>query len=477
MGRAQVEARVPVPSLPLREFRGTWIATVRGVDWPREPYDPVERQQKELLSMVEMAHDLKLNALIFQVRPAGDAVYLSDLEPWSPWLTNEMGKAPIPFWDPLAFLIEAAHARGIEVHAWFNPFRALAGPRFKASANHVTRKYPQYCWRYGDSTWMDPGRPQIRAHSLAVFLDVLKRYDVDGLHMDDYFYPYPIKENGQTKPFPDQATYRDYLSTGGKLSLSDWRRENIDHFVESLYRESKKIKPWVRIGISPFGIWRPNNPEGIAKGALDPYESLGADSLKWLQQGWCDYFVPQLYWPMEPANLSFGKLFDWWVVQNKARRHIWPGMAGDRILKDRQASEILKQLSYTRARAAYMPPGHVHWSISPLMKNLGQLRTLCRERAYQDYALPPAASWLGSEKPAIPLIKLENGEVHWRYADTRMLQSVKWWVVQTFEKEHWKTVKILPKTESKFKIDGKPLGVAVRAISLTGVAGEVGLLR
>jgi uncharacterized lipoprotein YddW (UPF0748 family) len=320
---------------------------------------------------------------------------------------------------------------------------------------------------------MDPGEPGVRARSLAVMLDVVRRYDVDGIHMDDYFYPYPIKKGGERVEFPDDRTWSAAKSGGVTMTRADWRRENVNTFVRDLYAGIKKEKPWVRLGISPFGLWRPGYPAGCGKGALDPYEDLAADSLKWLQSGWVDYLAPQLYWPIEPANLSFTKFFDWWLTQNTAQRHVWPGMASDRVLRDRQPSEILKEISYTRSRGAYMPPGHLHWNFSSLFNNKAKLGALCTQRAYQDFALVPPASWLGNEKPAAPqFIMVKDGKATWALADARMDSSVKWWFVQTLQGDKWVGRKLLPSSIKEFTMPKGAKGVAVRGIGRTGLEGD-----
>lgn len=466
------ESKMPPP--PLREFRAAWVATVRGIDWPFEPGDPAPKQQAEIVTICEKAAALKLNALIFQVRPAGDAIYKSDIEPWSPWFTGAMAKAPEPFWDPLEFFIKQAHSRGIELHAWFNPFRALSGPKFSGAGKHISIVHPEWCWRYGENLWMDPGEPGVRARSLAVMMDVVQRYDVDGIHMDDYFYPYPIKQGGSTLDFPDGRTWSAAQAAGTKLTRAEWRRENVNTFVRDLYAGIKKEKPWVRFGISPFGLWRPGFPEGTGKGALDPYEELAADSLKWLQSGWVDYLAPQLYWPIEPKNLSFTSFFDWWLSQNTSFRHVWPGLASERVLKDRQPYEILKQISYTRTRINYMPPGHIHWNFSALSKNQGKLSDLCAQRAYQDFAIVPAAPWLGEEKPQAPqLIMVKDGKATWSLADVRFESFVKWWYVQVLEGDRWVGKKLLPVQTKEFSMPPGAKAIAVRGIGKTGLAGEV----
>jgi uncharacterized lipoprotein YddW (UPF0748 family) len=294
--------------------------------------------------------------------------------------------------------------------------------------------------------------------------------------MDDYFYPYPIEEKGVTVPFPDGKAWKKYQDAGGTLSRSDWRRDNVNTFVRDLYQGVKREKMWVRVGISPFGLWRPGYPEGMGKGALDPYEALAADSLKWLQNGWCDYFAPQLYWPIEQKNLSFIGFFDWWLTQNTAQRHIWPGMASERVLRDRQPAEILRQISHTRNRIQYMPPGHIHWNFTALSKNLGTLADLCAQRAYQDHALVPSASWLGKDKPLAPTLKMQDGKAEWQYPDVRLDTFVRWWYVQTYDGKTWTAMRPLPVEQKSIPVPKDTLGVAVRAISRSGMSGEAAII-
>ncbi len=452
------------PPPPPREMRAAWIATVRNIDWPSEPGLPVAKQQQQLLALIEKAADLRLNALVFQIRPAGDALYQSDLEPWSPFLTGKMGQAPSPAWDPLAFAIEECHRRGIELHAWFNPYRALAGDKHKPSASHILLQHPGRTMKYGIDHWMDPGHPEVRAQTRAVMLDVTHRYDVDGIHIDDYFYPYPVKGgNGKIAPFPDDASFKRYQAEGGTLDKSHWRRENVDTLVRELYQGIKAAKKWVKFGISPFGLWRPNVPEGTG-GGLDPYEDLSADSLKWLQQGWLDYMVPQLYWPIEPPKLSFTTYYDWWLEQNSLRRHIWPGMAVDRVGKDRGPAEILRQISVVRERAAIMPPGHFHWNFGSLAKNTLKVADLTQSRAYQVRAIPPASPWLSQvELPAPVVEKNAEGRVAWRFEDAHRLADVRWWTVQIFTGGNWELHSILPADQTEIPWPEKAAALAIRA--------------
>ncbi len=293
-----------------REFRAVWVATVANIDWPSEPGLPVHRQQSELIDILNRVRMLGLNAIILQIRPTADAFYQSDLEPWSYYLTGQNGVAPDPFYDPLAFATEEAHRRGLDLHVWLNPYRAghPTAPDSKAM-NHVANRFPDAVLAYGTQLWMDPGAPEIADHSLAVIMDVVERYDIDGVHMDDYFYPYTVRdEEGNTVAFPDSAAYAAY---GESMDIGDWRRQNVDRFIERVYASIKERKPWVLFGLSPFGIWRPGHPEGVT--GFDQYEGLYADARKWLRNGWVDYYTPQLYWPMDSQGQPYGPLLDWWV--------------------------------------------------------------------------------------------------------------------------------------------------------------------
>lgn len=396
-----------VPDTP-REFRAVWIATVANIDWPFEPELSSDEQKAELRKILDRAVLLNMNAVILQVRPAADALYHSSHEPWSEFLTGEPGKAPDPWYDPLEFAVEEAHRRGLELHAWFNPFRAYHPSAEKEPASdHISRTDSSLVLEYGTSLWLDPGREEARSHSLDVILDVVSRYDIDGVHLDDYFYPYAeLDEEENEIDFPDSTSFRDYQEKGGDLGRSDWRRQNVNRFVEQLQHEIKEIDPTVRFGISPFGIWRPGYPEQID--GYDAYDKIYADSRKWLQQGWVDYFTPQLYWPVAEEAQSYPVLMQWWIEQNAFKRHIWPGNYTSRIGAEEETwepSEILEQLQITRGDPR--TTGNVHFSMNVLMDNPSDVSgALMKE--YDEPALVPATFWLNGDPPPMPRADIQQ---------------------------------------------------------------------
>lgn len=469
----QAVAEVPAPPPPARELRGSWIATVHNINWPSEPGLPVARQQEQLRRLIHSAHDHGLNCLIFQVRPAGDALYESALEPWSPYLSGLMSLPPSPKWDPLAFAIEECHKLGLELHAWFNPYRALAGDKHAPSANHIRRQHPEWTLHYGRDWWMNPGIPQVRQRAVEVMMDVTRRYEVDGIHMDDYFYPYPAMGKDKKEiPFPDLGTYSRYVAEGGKLEHRAWRRQNVDETVRMAYEGVKSIKRTIKFGISPFGLWRPNHPEGTG-GGLDPYEQLGADSRKWLQLGWVDYLTPQLYWTIDRPKLGFATYYDWWLSQNTLGRHIWPGMNTSKVGDDRRAGEILAQISVVRERALQMTPGHFHWNFGALDKDLGKVGSLTKDRAYTSHTLPPASPWLSDVALPAPIVeKLAEGkQLRWAFNDPRWENYSRWWVIQAFIEGQWRTVEVTFKTQHDLPWPAGATAVAIRA---GGRAWELG---
>ncbi len=473
---SSLHAQISVP-MPHRELRGSWIATVHNINWPSQEGLPVAQQQAELKRLIEKAHEQGLNCLIFQVRSACEAIYESQIEPWSCYLSGLMSLPPSPKWDPLTFAIDEAHKHGMELHAWFNPYRALAGDRFAPSANHVRRQHPEWTVKYGRDWWLNPGLPEVRQRVLDVILDVTKRYDVDGIHIDDYFYPYPVNgKDGKPMPFHDEDAFSRYKAGGGTLELTAWRRQNVDDTVRSIYEGIKATKRTVKFGISPFGLWRPNHPEGTG-GGLDPYEHMGADSRGWLQKGWVDYLTPQLYWTINRPKLGFGTYFDWWLGENTLGRHIWPGMNTSKVGDDRKAGEILAQISITRSKQLQMAPGHFHWNFAALDKNLGKIGTLSKERAYNIHTILPASPWLSQVAlPAPRVERVADGQkLRWFFDDLRWDSVGRWWVVQALIEGKWRTVEVTFRTQHETTWPKGASAVAVRAAGPAWELSEPGV--
>ena len=455
---------VVFPPEPPREFRGAWITEVAAnPDWPSQPGLSTAEQKAELIALLDRAVQLKLNAVIFQVRPACDAVYDSPLEPWSEFLTGAQGRPPQPFYDPLAFAIAEAHKRGLELHAWINPFRvSLASGKSPAAPNHISRTHPELIRKYGGELWLDPGEPAARAHVLRVVMDIVKRYDVDGVQFDDYFYPYPEKDAaGRVLEFPDTATWKKY---GHGLDRDDWRRQNINQFIQGVYQNIKAAKPWVKFGVSPFGIWRPGFPRQI-KG-LDAYANLYADSRLWLASGWLDYLAPQLYWPVDDSAQSFPVLLNWWASQNVKDRHLWPGLNAAGVGEKFPAGEIARQLEIIHAQPG--AGGEIFYHLKNLADNPALTEILRRQ--FSQPALVPASPWLDSFPPEKPRLTATIGgkssvNVSWQSG----VEPAWLWVLQFRGADDRWTTEILPAdVTTKTFASPAPRVIAIRAVDRTG---------
>jgi uncharacterized lipoprotein YddW (UPF0748 family) len=454
----------PEPDAPeiQRETRGMWIATVANIDWPTRTTLSADQQRAELADILSRAAATGINTIIFQVRPAADAVYSSNLEPWAALLTGTQGKDPGH--DPLAFAIQEAHARGMELHAWINPFRAgNTADSARLAPSHVFRSRRELARVYGTSLWMDPGEPEAQEHSLRVVADIVRRYDIDGIHADDYFYPYVQNDaSGAAIPFPDDSTYARHAAG---VARDDWRRANIDRFVERLYREIHAIKPTVKVGISPFGIWRPGYPPGVQ--GLDAYASIYADSRKWLQQGWVDYLAPQLYWSIAAPQQSYPALLDWWFEQNAQGRHVWPGLAAYRVNNGTSSAfsmqEIPDQIRLTRARTA--GTGHILYNTTwTLRRNDGALATKLATELYQSAALVPASPWLDATPPPTPTVAVSNGAAQ---IAPGAGEPTRWWAVRWRISGRW-TARVLFATERAVNLGAEADRVLVQAVDQAG---------
>lgn len=416
------------------------MASVKNIDWPSRPGLTTEQQKAELLGLLDRAKQLRLNAVLLQVRPSADAFYASRIEPWSEYLTGQMGRAPSPFYDPLALAVEEAHQRGLELHAWFNPYRARhAAAISPVSADHISKTRPSLVKTYAKSLWLDPGEREVQEHSLNVVLDVVRRYDIDGVHFDDYFYPYPEKDaRGTPIPFPDWSSWKRYHDAGGRLARDDWRRENVNLFILRVSQAVHAVKPWVRFGVSPFGIWRQGFPAQI-KG-LDAHDTLYADSRKWLREGWVDYLAPQLYWGDDKRETSFTTLLGWWSAENTRQRHLWPGLDDSRIGRNRAPDEIVNQVQLTRAQAP-TTPGNIHWGLRALTENRLGLADTLATRLYAQPALTPATPWMDQHPPAAPtLTTTGNGDdLRLTITPANGSEPIRYWLLQTRRNHAWTT--------------------------------------
>lgn len=463
-----VAAAEDIPSPP-REFRAAWVATVANIDWPSRPGLSSEQQQQEALAILDQATTINLNAIILQVRPQADALYASELEPWSYYLTGQQGKPPDPYYDPLEFWVKEAHARGLELHCWFNPYRANhPAHKGELSEKSIVKAHPEMVKKLGTKGyyWMDPALKSVQDHSIAVVMDVVKRYDIDGVHFDDYFYPYWDYNDG--KDFPDDDTWNAYKEAGGTLSRNDWRRANVNTFIQRLYYEIKATKPYVKFGISPFGIWRPGYPPGVT--GFDQYDKLYADAKLWLNEGWVDYFTPQLYWPISRPNQSFPILLGWWASENLRKRHLWPGLSISGSRDEAGALETVNQIYVTRGIVPDSP-GNVMFSMKGLMGKDNHLVSALLKGPYKNPALVPASTWLDAVPPEAPEVKVKTLasaiEASWslRAPETPFL-----WILYTKEGENW-NYKILPAVKKEIKIENpvKPItAVAVSAVDKAG---------
>ena len=457
-----------LPTVP-REFRAAWVATVANIDWPSKPGLSTEEQKQEALAILDQASSINLNAIVFQVRPQADALYQSALEPWSYYLTGQQSKAPEPYYDPLEFWVKESHARGIELHTWYNPYRANhPANRGGLSDNSIVKAHPEMVVQLGDDGyyWMDPALKAVQDHSIAVVMDVVNRYDIDGVHFDDYFYPYPDYNDG--KDFPDDASWGAYQKAGGKLSRGDWRRNAVNIFIQRLYYEIKAAKPHVKFSISPFGIWRPGYPESIQ--GFDQYAVLYADAKLWFNEGWVDYFTPQLYWQISRIAQSYPVLLGWWEEQNTRNRYLWPGMTIGQAGREGGTTEIINQIMVTRGIVPKYP-GNVFFSMRTLMNNRGGLCDALLNGPYNKPALVPPFPWLDAQPPIAPEVNVTQGEdgidIAWNPAGE---EAAFVWVVYTKDEKRWR-YEILPGeiTRMMKKTDEEKISyVAVTAVDRNG---------
>ncbi|MHB1688670.1 MAG: family 10 glycosylhydrolase [Ignavibacteriaceae bacterium] len=376
---------------PKREFRGAWIATVVNLDWPSSNTLTTDQQKSELTSLLDRLKAIGINAVIFQVRSECDAMYNSHYEPWSYWLTGQQGKPPSPYYDPLAFAVQEAHKRGMEIHAWFNPYRAVRDVKnaYPAAQNHVTVLHSDWIVTYGNIKVLNPGIPAVRDYIAKIISDVVRRYDIDGVHFDDYFYPYPDGVNS----FNDAATFQQYPN--GFTNIDDWRRNNVNLLIKEVHDSIKAVKPYVKFGISPFGIWKSGVPSGIS--GLSSYDELYADCMFWMRNHYIDYLTPQLYWKLG-GKQDYKALMLWYADSAKAYgRDFYPGEAAYHI-NNWTASEMPNHLRLDRS--APNCQGNIYFrALVGLLDNEQGFADSLKNNFYRYPALSPIMKWIDSVAP------------------------------------------------------------------------------
>jgi uncharacterized lipoprotein YddW (UPF0748 family) len=394
---------------PKYEFRGVWVATVENIDFPSSRNLSTQQQKDQFIKLLEMHKRNGMNALIVQIRPASDAFYPSQYEPWSEYLTGKQGQPPSPYYDPLEFMITETHKRGMEFHAWMNPYRAeFRVGKSSISPNHITKLHPEWFITYGNTKYFDPGNKDAQAFVVNVVRDVVRRYDVDAIHFDDYFYPYKIAG----KDFNDAASYKKY---GNGLSLDDWRRSNVDSIIVHLSKAIKEENPYCQFGISPFGVWRniDKDPEGSnTKAGVTNYDDLYADILLWLKMKWIDYVVPQLYWEVSQKVVGFKVLTDWWARHTYGRQ-LYIGQGIYRALEAKSYAwknklELPDQIQFLRKYPQVQ--GSVFFSSATFASNPNGWSDTLRNNYYKYPAIPPPMPWIDSIKPEQPILSFDSSK-------------------------------------------------------------------
>ena len=380
---------------PKREFRGAWIQAVNG------QFQGIGRDRMQAM-LISQLNDLQrdgINAIFFQVRVEGDALYPSSLEPWSRYLTGQQGLPPDPYWDPLQWMIEQCHARGMELHAWINPYRAKTKGTTALATTHAYIQHPDRFFNYDGLFLFDPGRPENRDFICRVACDIVSRYDVDGIHVDDYFYPYPVAG----VPIPDDASYYAY---GGGMTRADWRRQNVNMFMQQMCRQIRQVKPWVKFGVAPFGIYRnqSSDPRGSDTNGTQNYDDLYADVLEWIRQGWVDYNIPQIYWEIGHKAADYEKVIRWWSA-NAGNRPLY---IGQDVLRTVKAVDFTNPTQHQMSRKFYLQrslpniKGSCLWYAAAVCENPGNYQEALRQFYHKTPALQPLMPWIDNKAPGKP---------------------------------------------------------------------------
>lgn len=430
------------------EFRAVWVATVVNIDWPSKTGLSNQAQKDEFDALLDMHQKNGMNAIIMQVRPSGDALYPSELEPWSEYLTGKQGQAPSPFYDPLSYMIEATHKRGMEFHAWINPYRAVFDVNKSSIANnHLSKLHPEWFLTYGDKKYFNPGLKEVWDHTNKVVHDLVARYDLDAVHMDDYFYPYKIPG----KEFPDEATYQ---KNGRGLSKDDWRRSNCDTIVKQLSNTIHQVKPGVQFGISPFGVWRnqSTDPRGSKTKATTNYDDLYADILLWLEKDWIDYVAPQLYWEQGHALADYNELIEWWN-RNSYGKNLYIGHGIYRAGSNsawKSPNQIPNQI--TKMRSLKNTHGSAYFSSASFKTNANGWNDSLQNNYYKNPALIAPLEWLVQTKMSTPKIQ-KLSDKNYTITDLNPSNTLKHFALIHKGKSGYRVAAILPKTTKNFDLN------------------------
>lgn len=416
-------------------MRAVWIATVTNIDWPSKAGLSVDEQKREMIEQLDLHKKNGMNAVVFQVRPATDAFYPSPYDPWSQWLTGTQGQAPDPFYDPLEFVIEECHKRGMELHAWLNPYRAVFSyENAKTAPNHISNRHPEWFLSYGKHKYFNPGLQQTRDYVSGVVADVVRRYDVDAIHFDDYFYPYKIKD----VEFPDQETFSRFPRGFDTDELEDWRRDNVDLVIKQIHDSIKAIKPWVRFGISPFGVWRNSSvdPAGSeTRAGQTNYDDLYADVLKWCKNDWIDYITPQIYWYIGKEVADYRVLLKWWS-QNSFGKNLYIGQGVYRLNPEsktkawRKPRQISRQVRLNRHTSNVA--GSMYFSSKSFINNLLGISDKFGSRIYRYPALVPENSAIKSILASVP--EILSMDVDGKMLKWEPSENARFYVVYRFKK-------------------------------------------
>lgn len=403
---------------PKRELRSAWITTFTNLDWPSKRGLTSEEQKKEFLRILNDFEKSSINCVIAQVRASSDAFYKSKLSPWSEWLTGEQGKAPDNDFDPLAFMVEECHKRNMEFHAWFNPFRAVSHTRFSSVAkNHITKTKPEWFFEYGNSVYYNPGIKEVRDYICDVVKEVVDNYDVDGVHFDDYFYPYSIE--GET--IDDDAQFKTF--SRGCMSKEDWRRDNINLLIQAVSKTIKDAKPYVKFGVSPLAIWRnkKQDPEGsLTNSGQSSYDNLYCDTKLWIENNWVDYMAPQLYWSTQNNYANYNHLINWWT-KHDYNGHLYVGHAMYKLdVQNRHSfstEELFNQVNIGRRNGKVH--GNIYFRAKAFVENHQNFQEKMSSSIYRYPSLVPAMTWIDSISPKAPIklkarIKDEVAKLKWK---------------------------------------------------------------